>query len=1627
MKQYGKRVISLTLVTIMCLSLFCSPVWAAAANLPEGAANASEIVEPQSEDALPTEPDEAAAQEISAEELKETAPVNEELQESSPNAAAAEADESRALQVITADTSMDYYRGISEMVKASSGLVSSSERGEFEDARLLVNGARGLDFSSYEGALRIIDDADGNYAIQFASSQQAEAAYNRLNTLASVDWVEPDGKVTLFENAEAVVENQDDEMGARLASEHKSWGISNIGSDEYASRFATSGIATVAVVDTGVDASHTYLENRVLSGYDFVDNDADPSDGHYHGTHVAGTIVDVTLNMPDNVKILPVRVLNARGSGSSSVVAAGIRYAADNGADVINLSLGGGHSNSVDEAVRYASEKGSLCVAAAGNDDEDAGSSCPAHVSEALTVGAVDSNEEKAYFSNYGSVVELCAPGVDILSCTPNGGWRTLSGTSMAAPHVSGCAALVKLKNSEFTSSQLKQAMTDSCRESNWNGYGIIDLRGSIEDENPATITLSKDEVNLQVNGDNSSETVEIAAGGSLPARYNFSYSTNGSGFECSLAGTGSQRSLLITGTQAGRGTVTVSLKNSADNSILASGQISVMVGDVPYPLGGTVTDWRQLESAHDYADDSDYTWIFTDTKASQGMRLTFSEDTQLEDDYDYLYIYSGSATDADDILVGTYTGSQLSGQVVNVPGNTVKIQLVSDSTDSYYGFKVTDYEYTSINYPQGGKVDNWRDLESCHNYKNSESWLWEYTDSGNADSLDVTFSEDTRVEDGWDYIFIYDEDDKQIGDGYSGTELAGRTINVPGNTVKIRLTADGSTNYYGFRVSDLKAVRSGNDNNDELVSDWRNLKSNHPYANDMDHTWIYKFYQDCSSLDVTFSNKTKTENIYDHIYLYTGSDDLIGDYTGSELAGKTIRVEGDTIKIRLTSDSSEQYWGFEVTDVQGVAENTENPYPESQHDYEPESNDIQVWEWKGEKEAKSLDVTFDERTKVESRHDHITVYGVYREGDKEIETKVGEYTGTELAGKTIRVPGRKVKIQLTSDSSYNFWGYKVTQIMPVYTDLTISTGSAEVYSGGTVEIPVTIENNTGIAGFGFEIGYDRSLLTLVSVEAGSLIDGKGSFGTNGNIVTWYNAANISDPSGVLMNLKFRVDSSAAQIRTPVSVSLSNGKGEKSNLSDEDGKPVSAVFQGGMVNILGGLMGDLTGDGELSIGDVVMLNRAVLKLIVLDQRQDRLARVTGNTSVTIADVVRLNRIVLGLYTEAKAGKGNAAEKRARQGEVKISVDSVSASKGDAIKLPVRISGNSGIGGFSLDFEIPDGYELDSESPFTAGDILKNEALGANPEIKKVNWYCASGTTKKGDGILFYINLKAGENAATGNVSIKASEKAVVDENSNPISVTFEKGTVTIDGSSTIPNPEAKDISEASIEPIPDQTYTGKAIKPSVTVKYEGKTLRKGTDYTVSYKDNVKVGLAEVTIRGIGGYKGYKEAAFYIKSSGSDIPSPSPNPGFVKLSNASANGGAVSKVHTTRSGNAGITAVKNTKSVTIPAKVTVDGKKYTVTTINANAFAKAKKATKITISRSSKNLTFKKNAFKGSSKKLKTVVIKITKASQIKAAKGSFKALSKKVVVKVDKNTSAKELKKIMKILKKAGFKGRLTK
>jgi thermitase len=205
----------------------------------------------------------------------------------------------------------------------------------------------------------------------------------------------------------------------------------------------------IAVLDTGVDYNHPDLDGKTIRGYDFVDNDYYPMDLNGHGTHVAGTAAAETNNgtgvagMAPNTKILAVRVLDANGSGSLADIADGIRYAADAGAEVINLSLGCDcNTTTLKNAVDYAWNKGSVVIAAAGNDGVSTTFE-PASYANVIAVGAVDSRDRKASFSNYGSWVDVTAPGVEIASTVPNNGYSYMSGTSMASPHVAGLAGLL--------------------------------------------------------------------------------------------------------------------------------------------------------------------------------------------------------------------------------------------------------------------------------------------------------------------------------------------------------------------------------------------------------------------------------------------------------------------------------------------------------------------------------------------------------------------------------------------------------------------------------------------------------------------------------------------------------------------------------------------------------------------------------------------------------------------------------------------------------------------------------------------------------------------------------------------------------------------------------------------------------------------------------------------------------------------------------------------------------------------------------------------------------------------------------------------------------------------------------
>ena len=235
--------------------------------------------------------------------------------------------------------------------------------------------------------------------------------------------------------------------------------------------------STIAVIDTGVDLDHPEFTGRITAGYDFVDNDSIADDGDGHGTHVAGTIAGshddgrgISGVAPEST-IMPIRVLGDDGTGWTSDIVAGIRYATDNGADVINLSLGGGgYSQAMADAIRYASERDSVVVMASGNSGRRSPDYPAAHAKNyGLAVGAVNQERSFANFSNRAGSVAMdfvTAPGVGIYSAAPGGRYTNMSGTSMATPHVAGVAALLKSYDNTLTSESIEDLITGTASNS---------------------------------------------------------------------------------------------------------------------------------------------------------------------------------------------------------------------------------------------------------------------------------------------------------------------------------------------------------------------------------------------------------------------------------------------------------------------------------------------------------------------------------------------------------------------------------------------------------------------------------------------------------------------------------------------------------------------------------------------------------------------------------------------------------------------------------------------------------------------------------------------------------------------------------------------------------------------------------------------------------------------------------------------------------------------------------------------------------------------------------------------------------------------------------------------------------
>jgi subtilisin family serine protease len=313
------------------------------------------------------------------------------------------------------------------------------------------------------------------FAEQAARSQNLDVqhVFSRALNGFSVRMTEAQARA-LARNPNVAYIEADQEVALVATQSPATWGLDRVDqrnlplNNAYTFNFSGTGV-NVYIIDTGIRASHVDFSGRVVSGFTAINDGNGTNDCNGHGTHVAGTAGGETYGVAKDATLYAVRVLGCNGSGTNAGVIAGVDFVANQQssqakAAVANMSLGGGASSALDAAVNNATAAGVLFVAAAGNDNANACNSSPARAATAYTVGSTTSSDARSSFSNFGTCLNIFAPGSSITSAwsTSNTATNTISGTSMAAPHVAGAAALLVEENPTWTVAQVRAALTDN-------------------------------------------------------------------------------------------------------------------------------------------------------------------------------------------------------------------------------------------------------------------------------------------------------------------------------------------------------------------------------------------------------------------------------------------------------------------------------------------------------------------------------------------------------------------------------------------------------------------------------------------------------------------------------------------------------------------------------------------------------------------------------------------------------------------------------------------------------------------------------------------------------------------------------------------------------------------------------------------------------------------------------------------------------------------------------------------------------------------------------------------------------------------------------------------------------------
>lgn len=317
-----------------------------------------------------------------------------------------------------------------------------------------------------------------------------------------------------------------------------SWGLDRIDSatalDSSYSYDSTGTGVKAYVVDTGISSSQADFGGRVGAGYSYIQDNYGTTDCHGHGTHVSGTIAGNTYGVAKATSLIPVRVLDCTGSGTNLGVIAGINWIVSShtgGPAVINMSIGGGFDSALNNAIANATAAGFVVVVAAGNEAKDACLSSPSSAASAITVSAVDQVNKFASFSNFGSCVDIAAPGVSITSdyIGTSTATATMSGTSMAAPHVAGVVARMLQTNPTKTPAQISADLSANSAQNvitslpAGTANKVLNLQVATAATSPATPSpvITKGASNLTV-------TVSVPTGSARPTGYKFETYKNG-------------------------------------------------------------------------------------------------------------------------------------------------------------------------------------------------------------------------------------------------------------------------------------------------------------------------------------------------------------------------------------------------------------------------------------------------------------------------------------------------------------------------------------------------------------------------------------------------------------------------------------------------------------------------------------------------------------------------------------------------------------------------------------------------------------------------------------------------------------------------------------------------------------------------------------------------------------------------------------------------------------------------------------------------------------------------------------------------------------------------------------------